>query len=64
MALLQNKTAVITGGNSGIGYATAADFLAKGGKVLITGRKPAAVQHAVAALVNDTDSFIADHGKP
>jgi NAD(P)-dependent dehydrogenase (short-subunit alcohol dehydrogenase family) len=64
MALLQNKTAVITGGNSGIGYATAADFLAKGARVLITGRKPAAVQQAAAALGKDTDSFIADQGKP
>ena len=63
MDQLQNKTAVITGGNSGIGYATAADFLAKGAKVLITGRKPEAVQQAVAALGGEVDSFIADQGK-
>ncbi|MFX1706935.1 glucose 1-dehydrogenase [Chitinophaga sp. CC14] len=63
MDQLQNKTAVITGGNSGIGYATAADFLAKGAKVLITGRKPEAVQQAVAALGGEIDSFIADQGK-
>ncbi len=62
MDQLQNKTAVITGGNSGIGYATAADFLAKGAKVLITGRKPEAVQQAAAAL-GKADSFIADQGK-
>jgi NAD(P)-dependent dehydrogenase (short-subunit alcohol dehydrogenase family) len=63
MELLQNKTAVITGGNSGIGYATAADFLAKGAKVVITGRRPDAVQQAVATLGKDVDSFIADQGK-
>lgn len=62
MEQLQNKTAVITGGNSGIGYATAADFLAKGAKVLITGRKPEAVQQAAAALGGEIDSFIADQG--
>jgi NAD(P)-dependent dehydrogenase (short-subunit alcohol dehydrogenase family) len=63
MELLQHKTAVITGGNSGIGYATAADFLAKGAKVLITGRRPEAVQQAVATLGKEVDSFIADQGK-
>lgn len=62
MDLLKNKTAVITGGNSGIGYATAADFVAKGATVLITGRKPEAVQQAAAAL-GGIDSFIADQGK-
>ncbi|MGF6928621.1 NAD(P)-dependent dehydrogenase (short-subunit alcohol dehydrogenase family) [Chitinophaga sp. W2I13] len=62
MDQLRNKTAVITGGNSGIGYATAADFLAKGAKVLITGRKPEAVQQAATALGGEIDSFIADQG--
>ncbi|MCW3464447.1 glucose 1-dehydrogenase [Chitinophaga nivalis] len=60
MALLANKTAVITGGNSGIGYATAADFLEKGAKVLITGRKPDAVQRAVHDLGNAAEGFTAD----
>ncbi|PSL48250.1 NAD(P)-dependent dehydrogenase (short-subunit alcohol dehydrogenase family) [Chitinophaga niastensis] len=60
MALLNNKTAVITGGNSGIGYATAVDFLAKGAKVLITGRRSDAVQQAVQTLGNQADGFVAD----
>ena len=32
------KVAVITGGNSGIGYASAQTFVEKGATVIITGR--------------------------
>jgi len=35
---LTGKTAVVTGGNSGIGYATAKQFKNAGAKVIITGR--------------------------
>jgi NAD(P)-dependent dehydrogenase (short-subunit alcohol dehydrogenase family) len=38
---LQGKTAVITGGTSGIGLATARQFIAQGAQVLITGQDPA-----------------------
>lgn len=38
MNRLLNKTAVITGGNSGIGLATASEFIAEGARVIITGR--------------------------
>jgi NAD(P)-dependent dehydrogenase (short-subunit alcohol dehydrogenase family) len=44
---LANKTALITGGNSGIGLATARVFVAEGAKVIITGRNQATL--AVAA---------------
>ncbi|PSL48251.1 NAD(P)-dependent dehydrogenase (short-subunit alcohol dehydrogenase family) [Chitinophaga niastensis] len=60
MTSMNNKIAVITGGNSGIGYATAADFLAKGAKVLITGRNPGALQRAVHALGHSAEGFTAD----
>lgn len=63
MNQLQNKVAVVTGGNSGIGYATAQEYLAQGAKVLITGRKQAAVEQAVKTLGNGADGFIADQGK-
>ncbi|RBL89394.1 glucose 1-dehydrogenase [Chitinophaga flava] len=60
MDQLKNKIAIITGGNSGIGYATAAEFLSKGARVLITGRNPGAVQRAVHELGFPAEGFTAD----
>lgn len=58
MSKLDGKTAVVTGGNSGIGYATARKFKELGAKVIITGRDAEAVNKAaneidVAGLVAD-----------
>lgn len=50
MSRLQNKTALITGGNSGIGFATAKEFLDQGATVIITGRSQAALDEAKKAL--------------
>ena len=47
---LTNKVALITGGNSGIGLATAKIFLAEGAKVIITGRNPETLAAAEKAL--------------
>ncbi|HTH57088.1 MAG TPA: SDR family oxidoreductase [Cyclobacteriaceae bacterium] len=44
------KTALITGGNKGIGYAIAEMLLQKGWNVAITGRKPKDVDAAVTKL--------------
>ena len=47
---LQNKTALITGGNSGIGLATAKLFVAEGAKVTITGRNRETLEAAAKEL--------------
>jgi NAD(P)-dependent dehydrogenase (short-subunit alcohol dehydrogenase family) len=46
MGKFENKVVVITGGNSGIGLATAKEFIAQGAKVVITGRRKDAIEQA------------------
>ncbi|MBJ2125294.1 SDR family oxidoreductase [Flavobacterium sp. IB48] len=50
MKNLENKVAIVTGGNSGIGYAAAADLAAKGAKVIVTGRNKEALAKAEKEL--------------
>ncbi len=62
MKNITNKTAVITGGNSGIGYVTAKLLKENGAKVIITGRRKEALENAannlgVKALLADQSSL-------
>jgi NAD(P)-dependent dehydrogenase (short-subunit alcohol dehydrogenase family) len=50
---LEGKVAVITGGNSGIGLATARRFVAEGAHVFITGRRQAELDQAVTQIGRD-----------
>jgi NAD(P)-dependent dehydrogenase (short-subunit alcohol dehydrogenase family) len=57
---LKGKTAVITGGNSGIGLATARLFVAEGAKVAIIGRNQETLDAAVKELGANAVGFNAD----
>lgn len=58
MSTFTNKVAVVTGGNSGIGLATAKELIAQGARVVITGRNAAAV--AAAAKETGATGIVAD----
>jgi NAD(P)-dependent dehydrogenase (short-subunit alcohol dehydrogenase family) len=60
MSRLQNKTALITGGNSGIGLATAKEFLEQGARVIITGRSQAALDKAKQELNGQVHTILSN----
>lgn len=62
MKKLTGKTAIITGGNSGIGLATAHEFIAQGAKVIITGRNQASIDAAVTELGENAYGIVSDSG--
>src|SRR5258707_15712672 len=57
---LKNKTALITGGNSGIGLATAKLFVAEGARVAITGRNQTTLEAAAKELGPNALAIVAD----
>src|ERR1700759_4556615 len=50
MGKLQGKVAVVTGGTTGIGFATARRFVEEGAYVFITGRRQKELDEAVKAI--------------
>ena len=60
MARLTNKTAVITGGTTGIGFASAKQFISEGAKVIITGRNQERLNQAVEKLGTNAIAVKAD----
>ena len=50
MSLLKNKIAIVTGGSSGIGFATAKRFVEEGAYVFIAGRRQSELDKAIAEI--------------
>ena len=63
MRRLEGKTAVVTGGNSGIGLATAKRFLEEGARVAISGRNQKTLDEAMKTLGNGVLAVQADTAK-
>ena len=62
MGRLENKIAIVTGGNSGIGRATARLFCREGAKVVITGRREAENKKVVDEITAEGGEIMAIRG--
>ena len=60
---LEGKIALITGGNSGIGLATAKRFVAEGAHVFITGRREKELNEAVKSIGQNVTAIVGDVSK-
>jgi NAD(P)-dependent dehydrogenase (short-subunit alcohol dehydrogenase family) len=63
MKRLEGKVAVVTGGNSGIGLATAKRFQQEGARVVISGRSKKTLDEAVETIGNGALAIQADVAK-
>ena len=63
MGKLDGKIALVTGGSSGIGLATARLFAAEGAFVYITGRREAELSAAVEAIGDNAAGVCSDVSK-
>jgi NAD(P)-dependent dehydrogenase (short-subunit alcohol dehydrogenase family) len=61
---LEGKVAVITGGNSGIGLATAKRFVGEGASVFVTGRRQAELDAAVKEIGGNVTGVQGDVARP
>ncbi|MBQ0850705.1 SDR family NAD(P)-dependent oxidoreductase [Streptomyces sp. NPDC057621] len=65
MGQLEGKTAVVTGGSTGIGLATAVRLADEGAYVFVTGRRETELEAAVKAIGTDrATAVVGDIGKP
>jgi NAD(P)-dependent dehydrogenase (short-subunit alcohol dehydrogenase family) len=63
MGKLNGKVALITGGNSGIGFATAKRFVEEGAHVFITGRRQSKLDEAVKQIGSNVTGVQGDVAK-
>ncbi|MFF3196079.1 SDR family oxidoreductase [Streptomyces misionensis] len=64
MGQLEGKTAVVTGGSTGIGLATAARLASEGAHVFITGRRKDALDRAVESIGDSVTAVPGDIARP
>jgi len=64
MNLLSGKTAMITGGTSGIGFAIAQLFAAEGAQVIVSGRRVDAAKRAADLIGRNADYVVGDVSDP
>ena len=60
---LDGKVAVITGGGQGVGFGIAQEFVENGARVVLTGRRRAVLDDAVARLGPQSSAIVADVSK-
>lgn len=63
MEKFKNKVALLTGGTSGMGLATAEELIREGAKVILTGRFKETVAETVGRLGPQASGFVSDAGK-